>query len=247
MLTPLLSRAARRRRKGQLNVKNRAPDQVRKMQRVVWYERQIGKTLSGQWINVAFWTVWVSSITQTFTNMGLEHFLPTMFGRQFKPVSDVDGLIPITGTTSRRIIEHAMQHIETVTTVFDVVDVGGARVVQWRDNQDQALEEWGELAGKLTRVAVATVVTDELQHYVRGTEAAYHPSTRHMFVRGNTVEKIGMPYELRWRMKMAGHTISLYGDWERIRKTRDETGLTIFQMLQVQIHDELDKILKQVN
>lgn len=218
--------------------------QLQQMKRLVWCELLKNGKVSYQWINPQFWDAWLHSMKETFETLGMEERLDDVLGKRYKNVKAIGGLVPVTGSLSKQLIRQLSESLEDLAAAFLVSDVEHGRVVQYRDSRKRALAEWRELADLIAKAAAATIVTDELRHYVAGTEDGYHPSTRAMFVPGNQVEKLGKPYEPYWKVNMAGHNINLYGNWDRIRKTRDETGLNIFHMLQFQINEQLEEMLK---
>jgi len=61
---------------------------IRRLQRLehlVWFgATQSQKGLKSQWVNAAFWTVWVNSITDAFETLGMEDLLVTILGTNFK-------------------------------------------------------------------------------------------------------------------------------------------------------------------
>lgn len=144
-----------------------------------------------------------------------------------------DGFLAGTGWKNRHILRRATENLQTVSRSFEVVPVRGGTALRFNGSKEKALDEWRAIADLLGKTTVTTIVTPVLKYYVQGTQVEYDRETRHLFKRSNTFERIGTPADPVWKADVSGHGITIVGDWDEIKKTRQETGLNIFQMLQL--------------
>lgn len=215
-------------------------------ERLVW---QGQKSEGHQWMDPDFYNVWMQVMAEAFDILGMNDRYQTWKdeekGVNVKSTIGPDGFLAVTGWKNRHILRRATENLQTVSTSFKVVPVQGGVSLLYTGSKGKALDEWRAIADLLGKTTVTTIVTPSLRYYVQGTQVGYDRATRHLFRRSNTVERLGTPADPIWRANVSGYGITITGDWDEIKETRQETGLNIFQMLQLRLNAELGEAVKQ--
>ncbi len=215
-------------------------------ERLVWLGQ---KSEGNQWMDPDFYSVWVHAMEAAFDILGMAERYRTWKDEEKRTNIDSTtgpkGLVPVTGWKNRNVLRRATENLTKVTASFEIVPVPSGTALQFKGEKKKAMEEWSAIVELLGETTVVAIVTPGLEYYVQGTQIGYDRATRHLFKRGNTLERLGTPADPIWRANVSGYGITIVGDWDEIKKTRQETGLNIFQMLQLRLNAELGEAVKQ--
>lgn len=230
--------------------KKREPATLDGFDNVVWFGRKQDKKREvTQWVDWAFYEIWEKAMQDAFDVLGMMDRFKSILKEEADVGIATDGglgpLLPVPGHKNRDLLRKATSNIDEVTTRFERIPVGDGTVIRYNGDKAEALEQWRAIAEILGHTTVVAIVTPGLLYYVQGTQVGYSPSTRHMFRRSNTVERLGLPNEPRWCANVSGYVITIIGDWDEIKKTRKETGYTIFRMLQLRLNEGLEAAIKK--
>lgn len=212
---------------------------------IVWYglakERRRDVT---QWMDPEFYEVWEALMREAFDLLGMmDRFQDMMLESDQVTASSVElrGMIPVPGRKNRHLLRKTMLNVDGALTTMRKISVEDGFAVCHHGKKHLALDQWKAIMELLGQTTVMTIATQGLQYYVEGSQVGYTPKTRHLFRRGNTVKRIGLPNEPRWLVNVSGHRIEITGNWDDIKRTRREHGYNMFQMLQLRLNEELEK------
>ncbi|MCL6633236.1 MAG: hypothetical protein K6T63_11470 [Alicyclobacillus herbarius] len=216
---------------------------------VMWYgkkqDRPGGVT---QWADPDFYRIWEEAMQEAFDLLGMmdryQAFLQEPNGGETL-TSGCDGLIPVPGPKNRHLLRNALFNIDQVTTALKSIPVVDGNVIRHSGEKSKALDQWRTITELIGQTTVMAIVTPGLRYYVQGTQVGYTPTTKHLFRRSNTLERVGVPNQPHWRANISGHVVEIVGNWDEIKKARKKMGYNIFQMLQLRLNEELEKAVRK--
>ncbi len=214
---------------------------------VVWYGRiKDNKREVTQWMRPEFYQVWETAMREAFDLLGMMDRFRDMISDGHRATADnLNMLKPVPGWKNRHLMRKVMPNVGKATTTLRKVVSKDGIAVCFTGEMEAALDQWRTLAELFGQATSMAIVTEGLHYYVQGTQVGYTPSTRHLFRRSNTVERVGLPDKPHWRMNVSGYQITILGDWSEIRKVRKSTGYNLFQILQLRLNEELEKAIQQ--
>lgn len=169
-------------------------DKVTDIDNIAWLQRDGNdKRQMTQWMDEDFYRLWLQNMEWAFDLLGMMDQYKR-FVEELREGADLDleapaGMVPVRGWWNRRSVRKAMENLEKAFPTFELTPVKDGQVLRYKGEKSKALELWGAVTDLLGKATVIGLVTPGLQYYVKGTQVGYSPRTRHLFRRGNTVER----------------------------------------------------------
>ncbi|WP_029419955.1 hypothetical protein [Alicyclobacillus macrosporangiidus] len=206
------------------------------------------KQIRAQWMQEDFYRLWLGGMEKAFDLLGMmdqyRRFIEEVSQTVQEELCPV-GLTPVVGWRNRHSLKTAMTKLPTAFPTFELVKVRGGEGVRFTGSKDEALEQWQGVTDLLAKTTVVSIATQALRYYVEGSQVGYLPTTRHLFKRGNTVERLRTPSDPAWRLNVSGYHVVIMGDWGEIERVHKETGYSILHMLQLRINEELEETMRR--
>jgi len=225
--------------------RTKGPIAFESLDNIVWYGRAKERRREvTQWMDPEFYEAWEAVMQEAFDLLGMMDRFQDMLSDSYLS-ANVGGPLremnPVVGQKNRHLLRKTMMNVDGALTAMRKVVVDDGYAVCHYGNTHLALDQWKAIAELLGQTTVMTFATQGLQYYVEGSQVGYTPATRHLFRRGNTVERIGLPNKPHWLVNVSGYRIEISGKWDELKQARKEYGYNMFQMLQLRLNEELEK------